>query len=173
MKAHENPQTGSRKRATTSGGKTLGVLLLVGLLPLLIVVSVALLAWSTFIHAAIWLLWCSRGQNVLFVSSDSPLWRDHVREHILPRLARQAVILNWSERRRWRPSLARAAFFHFGGDREYNPIGIVFKPFRRTRVFRFWRAFQDAKRGHLEGLQKLESEFFAAASRTRSTTGRP
>ena len=55
--------------------------------------------------------------------------------------------MNWSQRKRWRFSIARLAFHHFGGNREFNPIAVVFRPFRRTRTFRFWLPFKELKVG--------------------------
>jgi hypothetical protein len=141
-------------------------LLLTGvvLAPLLLgVVLVAFLAFAIFtvcLHVAIWMWWGLRGRDVLFVYSDSPLWRDYIDQRILPRLGDRAVVLNWSERRRWRPSLARLAFHHFGGSRQFNPLAVVVRPFRRTRTFRFWQPFRDFKHGHPAALHAMEREFF-------------
>jgi hypothetical protein len=97
---------------------------------------------------------------VLFVYSDSPIWRDYIDERILPLHAERALVLNWSERRRWRPSLSRMTFHHFGGSREFNPLAVVFRPFRRTRTFRFWQPFRDFKHGHPEALHAMERDLF-------------
>jgi len=76
------------------------------------------------IYLAIWLLWLPRGTRILFVYSDSPIWHDYIEQHILPLIQEHAVVLNWSQRRSrsWRRSLAVAAFKHFGGWREFNPM---------------------------------------------------
>ena len=108
----------------------------------------------------IWSVWCLQGRNILFVYSDSPIWHDHIERQILPHLNGRAVILNWSERKRWRFSLALMAFHHFGGYRQFNPLAVVFHPFGRTRIFRFWKPFRDFKHGQTEALQKLEADFF-------------
>jgi len=125
---------------------------------LVTLVSYALL-WLS-LHAAIWLCWNARGRDVLFVYSDSPVWHAHIEERFLPYLDRRAVVLNWSERNRWRLSLGRVAFSFFGGSREFNPLAVVFRPFRRTHTFRFWAAFRDMKRGRPERLQTVEQKFF-------------
>jgi hypothetical protein len=57
--------------------------------------------------------------------------------------------------------LARVAFHHFGGWREFNPLAVVFRPLRRTRTFRFWQPFRDFTHGYPEALHRIESEFFA------------
>ena len=143
------------------------------LFPLILVV--APLAIMYFIVAGIslrviiWSWWCPRGRSILFVYSNSPIWHDHVEEHIVPHLGERAVVLNWSERKRWRISLARMAFHHFGGYRRFNPLGVVFRPFGRTRTFRFWQPFQDLKHGHPEALHKMESEFLGLIGVRRHT----
>jgi hypothetical protein len=140
------------------------IAILVPLFPL--VLAVALLAIpldfvvSICLRILIWSCWCPRGRDILFVYSDSPIWRNYIEQNILPHLAERAVVLNWSRRKHWRFSLSRMAFHHFGGYREFNPLGVVFRPFGRTRVFRFWKPFRDFKNGRPEALHRMESTFF-------------
>lgn len=134
---------------------------------LLAVLAIWLVLYTLFrvcLHVAIWTLWCGTGRDILFVYSDSPVWHEYIEQNILTRLGRRAVVLNWSERRNWPFSLGRAAFRHFGGRLEFNPLAVVFQPFRPTRVFRFWRPFMDLKHGHPEALREMESSFFALIS---------
>jgi len=132
---------------------------------LLIAVGViALLAFavaSACMHVVVWTWWCLRGRDILFVYSDSPIWRDYVEQNILPYLGDRAVVLNWSQRKQWRLSVARLAFHHFGGYRQFNPLAVVFRPFRRTRTFRFWEPFRDFKHGRPAALHTMELEFFS------------
>jgi len=132
-------------------------------LPAVVLLLVLYAALWLAIHLAIWGWWCARGRNVLFVYSSSPLWRDAVERDFLPRLGGRAILLNWSERRRWRFSLAAIAFTYFGGSREFNPLGLVFRSLRRTREFRFWKAFRELKQGRPEALDALTRDFFEAA----------
>ena len=140
------------------------VALVIFLAPVLLVVVVLALVFflvsNVFLHIAIWSWWCIRGRDILFVYSDSPIWHDYIEENVLPHLGERAVVLNWSQRKRWRFSLARVAVHYFGGWREFNPLAVVFRPFRRTRTFRFWQPFRDFKHGHPEALHRMESEFF-------------
>ena len=53
-------------------------------------------------------------------------------------------------------TLARAAFRHFGGHREFNPLAVVFRPLHRARTFRFWRPYRQLKQGHPEALERME-----------------
>lgn len=138
------------------------ILFLPILLLLLAVAGSLFLVKSVCLHVCIWSRWCSRGRDILFVYSDSPTWHDYIEKHILPHLGERAVVLNWSDRRGWRASLARAAFHHFGGNREFNPMAVVFRPFRRTRTFRFWQPFRKWKHGNPQPLVVMESEFFAS-----------
>ena len=112
------------------------------------------------LHLVIWLCWNTRGRDVLFVYSDSPVWHAYIEQRFLPHLGRRAVVLNWSERSRWDISLGTLAFRFFGGRREFNPLAVVFRPFRWTRTFRFWAAFRDLKHGRPELLQTVERRFF-------------
>ena len=122
---------------------------------------------TVFIYLAIWLLWLRRGKRILFVYSDSPIWHDYIEQHILPLIHEHAVVLNWSHRRSrsWsRSFLAVAAFKHFGGWNEFNPIAVVFRPFRRAKIFRFLPAFRDYKHGKSKTLAAIQREFFEYSS---------
>jgi hypothetical protein len=146
--------------------RALGVVAIVVLSPLWIPL---LLLWLVFyvlasacIHLAVWSLWLPRDKHILFVYSDSPIWHDYIEQHILPVIRERAVVLNWSQRRSrsWGRSLAVAAFKHFGGWRDFNPMGVVFRPFRRGKTFRFLPAFRDYKHGKPEKLLAMQREFF-------------
>ena len=140
------------------------VTLIIPFLPVTIAVAAIALVFfvvsTVCLHITIWTWWCIRGRDILFVYSDSPIWRDYVEQRILPHLGERAVVLNWSQRKRWRVSVARLALHHFGGYRQFNPLAVVFRPFHRTRTFRFWKPFRDFKHGHPEALRQMESEFF-------------
>ena len=132
------------------------------LILVLVVLAIAVfVVRSVVLHILIWTLWRMRGHDILFIYSDSPIWHDYTEQHLLPRIRDRAVILNWSQRNQWRLSLARVAFSHFGRDSEFNPMAVVFRPFRSTQKFRFWQPFRDWKHGHPATLEKMENDFFA------------
>lgn len=117
--------------------------------------------------------WLSRGRDLLIVYSDSPHWQTYVQERWLPKWGHRAVVLNWSERRRWLSSRTpEAAMFRaFAGFREFNPIAIVVPGRGAAQVVRFWRAFKDFKHGKTELLlqkeEELERALAAGGTRTR------
>ncbi len=157
--------------------KILEILIVVLLLPLLI--PLVLFALTTYVvhgtalYALVWLCWCARGKYVLLVYSDSPIWHDYVEENIIPRLPCSTIILNWSQRRTWRwYSLAVMVVRYFGGTREFNPMVLVFRPFRWARTFRFWQAFKDHEHGNERTLDSVERDMFAYLTQTgiRTTT---
>ena len=150
----------NRNKSSTNWWLIAFLFLISPLLLVFVVLAVLyLVLYSMALHLIIWSMWCSRGRDILFVYSDSPMWREHIEQNILPTLGSRAVILNWSERKQWRPSLATLAFAHFGGPREFNPLAVVFRPFRPTRTFRFWQPFRDFKHGNPESLCRIEREF--------------
>ena len=126
--------------------------------PLLLLALIPYLLYTAALYCAVWLLWCRRGKDVLFVWSESPVWKDRIQTKLLPKLSHRAVVLNWSEREQWtgRFSLAGIAFRHFGGRREFNPLAVVFRPLRRAKTFRFWRPYKQLKHGHTEVLERME-----------------
>jgi hypothetical protein len=130
------------------------------LLVLVLVALVCFVVASVCLHLTIWTWWCLRGRDILFVYSESPIWRGYIEANVLPHLGERAVVLNWSQRKRWRVSVARLAFHHFARYRQFNPLAVVFRPFHRSRTFRFWQPFTDFKHGHPEALRRMEDEFF-------------
>lgn len=133
--------------------------LLVVLLPLAIVVLVLWLAGALLLQMVVWVTWCPRGRYALVVYSSSPIWREYFEERVLPALGSRAVVLNWSERKQWRLSLAAVLFKFFGGTREFNPMAIVFAPLTWPRRFRFYRAFRTFRHGRREEVDGLLREF--------------
>ncbi len=144
-------------------GRNGGLLVFILLLPLILIFLFPYLLFGLLLQVAIWTTWWPRGKYVLFVYSDSPIWKDYVQTNILPRLGKSAIVLNWSERRTWkRLSLASLAFRYFGGAREFNPMAVVFRPLRWAKVLRFYKPFQDHKHGKTMPLERMQDALFAA-----------
>jgi hypothetical protein len=155
--------TAGRRRdgVRSTFGRAVELLLLVLLSPLLLLALIPYLLYTAALYCAVWLLWCRRGKDILFVWSESPVWKDRIQTRLLPKLGHRAVVLNWSERGKWteRFSLARIAFGHFGGHREFNPLAVVFRPLRRAKTLRFWRPYKQWNQGQPEALERLEVAF--------------
>jgi hypothetical protein len=132
------------------------IVLLPILVPLLLLVLTLILPYAALLYLSVCLFWLPRGKNVLAIYSDSPIWHEYMSTQILPLVSDRAVVLNWSERKRWkRFSLAVLVFRFFAGRRDFNPMVIVFRPFRRAQKIRFWPAFQDWKRGYTMPVDQL------------------
>jgi hypothetical protein len=143
------------------------VVLLVLVLPIVLPLVVASLGlyflYRIVLYVLVWLLWVARGKDVLLVYSDSPIWHEYMTTQILPLVRERAVILNWSERHRWSGwSLPILVFHCFAGSRDFNPLVMLFRPFRRAKIFRFWSAFKDLKRGHTEPVERVRQDLFLA-----------
>jgi hypothetical protein len=139
--------------------QVLGAAVVVAVAPLLLVVLGPYLLYGLALHVAVWLAWHPRGKRVLLVYSDSPVWKARVEQELLPRLAARAVVLNWSQRQQWpRVWLPGLLLAYFGGPREFNPMVVVFPPWRPARAFRFWKAFHDFKHGRTAPVERLEAE---------------
>ncbi len=131
------------------------------LTPFVLVFLISYLLYGLALQLAIWLVWSLRGQSVLLVYSSSPNWEQYVQTQLVQKLGKKSVFLNWSERKTWkRLSLAVLAFHYFGGDREFNPLAIVFRPLHWAKVFRFFKPFQDLKRGKTEPLERMQRDLF-------------
>jgi hypothetical protein len=145
-----------QKRSSVS--RAFIILLLISFSPILIVAVLVYFLWGLVLYIAIWLTW--KKQLVLFVYSDSPTWKDYIEREILPRIQDRAIILNWSERRIWKNPLAVLAFRYFGGYRNFNPIGIVFRPLRPVKMYRFFEAFKEFKHGNTKKVEEMKRNFF-------------
>jgi hypothetical protein len=135
-------------------------------------VVIAVLLWlisALLLLSVVWLTWCPRRRYALVVYSSSPIWQEYFETQVIPRLGERAAVLNWSERKRWTPSLPVMLFRVFGGAREFNPIAMVFQPLVWPRQFRFYKAFRSFKHGRPEEVDKLRLEFF----RLLDTLARP
>ncbi len=112
-----------------------------------------------FINLSVWMKWCRQGKYVLFVYSNSPNWQNYIEEKFLPQIKDHSIILNWSERRTWPRDFALEVYKYYHGRYQYNPMAVVFQPFIKTKVFRFFKPFHKHKKGHPEDLEKMEKDF--------------
>jgi hypothetical protein len=163
MKSHS---TTAVRRAQTLLCKVASIALLISIvilvIPFVLALLMGLLVYGTSLTIVVWIVWCTRGIDSLIVYSDSPKWHDYMLESVIPRLRGRSIVLNWSERRHWNSfSLPVAVVRFFGGDREYNPMVIVFRPFRIPRTFRFWQPFRDRKHGNDSSLRDVENQLYA------------
>jgi hypothetical protein len=159
----EGAMTRQRDKFSRSILRAVGVVLVLPIVVPLALIALTLgFAHRAALYALVWMLWLPRGRDILFVYSDSPIWHEYMTTRVLPLVQPRAFVLNWSERNRW-PwlSLPVSLFHSFGGGREFNPMVIVFRPFARARAFRFWRPFQDWKRGYREPVERLRQELSA------------
>ena len=134
--------------------------LVVVLLPLSLVGAILWLIAAVSLLLVVWVSWCPRRRYALVVYSNSPIWQEHFQTHILPAVDDRGVVLNWSDRSRWRYTLPVLLFKFFGGTRDFNPLAIVFEPFRWPRRFRFYPAFRAFKHGRPEEVERIGQEFF-------------
>jgi|SRR5208337_384029 len=138
------------------------VLLIPIVLPLAFLTLTLYWGHKLAVYSLVWILWLPRGKDVLVVYSDNPIWSDYMLTQVLPLLGERAMVLNWSERRSWpKWSLRVQVFRTFGGGREFNPLVILFRPFCRARLFRFWLPFKDWKRGYTAPVDRLRQELLA------------
>ena len=151
------------KIAQRIGNALLVLLVLPIVLPLALITLTFWFAHRMALYGLVWILWLPKGKDILFVSSDSPIWQDYMATQVLPQIKERAVVLNWSERKEWSPLSFRSRIFHsFGGGREFNPLVIWFRPFRPARIYRFWGAFRDWKRGYKEPVERLCKDMLSA-----------
>ena len=151
------------KNNTTNKSFLLKIVLIIVVLiflPFILIAGIVYYVWRFILLITIWINWGLQGRYILFVYSNSPIWSTYIEEEIIPHIQGEAMILNWSERKTWKVSLAVLAFNHFGGRRNFNPLAIVFKPFRFNKEFRFYEAFKEYKNGTTEKLEKIKREFF-------------
>ena len=150
-------------RKPTLPQRIIGACAIVLFLP--IILPLVLLGFSIFVlhrvvlYLLVWLVWVPRGKDTLFIYSNSPISQEYMTQQVLPLLEKRAVVLNWSERSSWRKwRLRQQVFYTFAGHRDYNPLIVVFRPFRIAKVFRFRPALKDWKHGNPYALERLVRE---------------
>jgi hypothetical protein len=139
------------------------VLLLPIILPLAILGLVLHVLNKAVVYLLVWMWWTPRGKDALYISSDSPIWKEYMEAEIFPLVAERAVVLNWSARSKWSKwSFAVRVFRTFGRGRDFNPMVILFRPFHRARIFRFLPAFQEQKHGNNASVEELRRDLMQA-----------
>lgn len=161
-------KSGQRKK-TARWREILPLLLILPIiLPTILLIGILYAISTVYIYAMAWLWWAPRGIHLLYVYSDSPHWKDYIEQTILPRLPEGQVILNWSARKQWSKwALSSWMFHYFSTFREYAPMAILIRPFRRAKIFRFYKPFKDFQHGHPESLHAMEAAFFETLDPTR------
>ena len=151
-----------RKKLFTFLWVTLAITFLILVSPLIFLYLILDFSYGALLIVLVWGSWGRKSEiPVLFVYSNSPNWQDYVEDNLLPKIPRDSMVLNWSERKNWKKySLSVLAFKYFGGDREFNPIAIVFPRWDWPQTYSFWSAFKEKKHGNPEPLVALEREFF-------------
>ena len=137
--------------------------LLIVLLPFLLA---AVLLWLVIVLViklviiiGVWFAWNPRGKDTLVVYSRSPYWQEYFEARLIPQIESRSLLLNWSDRACW-PSwrLRTLAFRMFKGERDFNPMVLVFKPFHWPKSFRFYDSFIQHKHGREQPLIALEKQ---------------
>ena len=127
-------------------------------LPLIVLVVFLRTLYGLTLYLAVWFTWLPRGKDVLFVYSDSPIWHGYMMNEVLPVVRERAVVLNWSERKQWRHTLAVLMFRFLAGDHAFNPMVVLFRPLRFAQQFRFWQPFKLYKRGMPEAVEQMRQD---------------
>ena len=144
-----------------------GVLALLALSPLLLVglaMAPFVLGWDRWqlarLRRRFESKWRPLGKVGLLVYSNSQHWQEYIESRWLPYVADRLVVLNWSERHRWPATAPLEASVHrrWAGDREFNPVAIIFRDKSRPSVVRFWRAFRDHRHGKSSALRAAEQD---------------
>jgi hypothetical protein len=142
----------------------IGSLLIGFLLGVTVLKSLGPLALRFMLKVRFWVRHGRKGKVILFVYSDSSNWKDHIETTILPRLEACSVILNWSKRREWEPSMQFEArlFNQWAGSGEFTPTAILFPLLGKVQVFRLWQLSRNPKHGKDKVSKEAEQSLFAA-----------
>jgi hypothetical protein len=123
----------NRKRASVTLGAGASVGLLALLSPLILGVEVVRRGSAAALRTAFQRRWGKKGRLGILVYSDSPNWKEHIQ--------RTVEVL---------------AFRHWRGERDFNPMAILFLPRKPVIALRFRPAFKELKHGNPEPLRALE-----------------
>src|SRR5215469_2289410 len=85
--------------------RVLSFSLIVLLFPIILLLAILALVLHVLnkavVYLLVWVWWLPRGKDVLYVSSDSPIWKEYMEVEIFPLIAERAVVLSWSARSKW------------------------------------------------------------------------
>ena len=114
-----------------------------------------------------WLRYRRKGKRILFVYSDSSIWKDYIEKNILPRIESRSVVLNWSKRREWgsQMQLETRLFEQWAGPDPFVPFAILFSPIGRARTYRLWEPSENPKRGKVRVSREAEQALFETVKR--------
>ena len=107
-----------------------------------------------------------RESSVILVYSDSPKWKTQIESQIIPGLPKTTLILNLSN-----PGHGLSANFdyrqyiYWAGSREYCPMVILQRPFRKPLLFRFYKAFRKSGGGDSKELHLLKQNLAVSSSK--------
>ena len=118
---------------------------------LIVVIVLARLIHIAVLYALVWTWWIGKARARVPFVYDSPNWKEYIEANILPAPPVNTVVLKWSRRVSWPTfSLSARLFRCFAGERDFNPIGLVFERFDVVKRYRFHQAFLDRKHGRLD-----------------------
>lgn len=144
------------------------------ILPLVLIGLVLHVLNKGLVYGLVWALWLPKGKDVLYVSSDSPIWKEYMEIEVFPLVAGRAVVLSWSERSKWpKWSFAVRVFRTFGDGRDFNPMVVLFRPLRLARTFRFLPAFRERKHGNAAPVEQLRADLIQALHRGHPPVSTP
>lgn len=123
--------------------------LFIALLPFLVAAGFVYLIWTMILYIAIWIIWSPKGYSVLFVHSDSPIWKSYLEQEIFPHIEKKAIFLNWSERKQWKITLAILAFRHLAAIEISIQWQWFFVPFDFREVSAFMKTSRISSMGKL------------------------
>jgi hypothetical protein len=124
--------------------------------PLILGVEVVRRGSAAALRTAFQRRWGKKGRLGILVYSDSPNWKEHIEREVLPRVREKLVVLNWTHRAQWQRTVEVLAFRHWRGERDFNPMAILFLPRKPVVTLRFRPAFKELKHGNPEPLRALE-----------------
>jgi hypothetical protein len=99
----------------------------------------------------------------ILVYSNSPNWQEHIETEVLPTLARNVLIVNWSQRSTWRRSapLPVKIFLHLKPQEHFNPLGIVLTARGSFELVQLHEAYLAKKHGKDQPLARQLAELRA------------
>lgn len=133
------------------------------------IIVVAALIWFVvfYVYLLVRINWIPKGKYIFIVTSESPAWKEFMQTRVIDVYGENAVVINWSERKRWRGRSIESQVFHtILGYQEHTPSVVVFSPWYWPKVFRFFVPFKSYKRGKVEEVEALMVEMEKAISQS-------
>jgi hypothetical protein len=115
------------------------------------------------VYLLVWVWWLPSGKDVLYVSSDSPIWKEYMEAEIFPLVAKRAVVLSWSDRSKMaKVVFCCSRFPHVWSWTRFQSYGRTVSAFPACNDFSLLTSVQRMEAGNSTSVEQLRRDLMQA-----------